>query len=42
MLWHGDEVATAATRVWRGVWSVGSRERRLERLEIMETKVLRQ
>ena len=42
MLWHGDEVATAATRVWRGVWRVWSRERRLERLEIMETKVLRQ
>ena len=42
MLWHGDEAATAATRVWRGVWRVWSRERRLEGLEIMETKVLRQ
>ena len=46
---YGDEAATAATRVWRGVWRVWSGEwrvwsgeRRLERLERMEIEVLRQ
>lgn len=42
MSWCGDEVVTVTTRVWRGMWRVWSGERRLERLEIMETEVLRQ
>lgn len=39
---YGDEVVTATTRVWRGVWRVWSGERRLETLERVEIEVLRQ